>query len=86
MDYAKMYCGTTSLDKLVREKASQGWKMFCHEHPENHKKISLIFANNPDEKNQPEINDVEFNQNYLYKDGRVLGACAIARFWRVDTK
>lgn len=76
MDYNKMYCGETELDKMVREMTSQGWKMFIHEHPDNNSTIDIIMSDGT------EIKEITFNQKFLYLNGDCVGTCAIARFWK----
>ena len=76
MDYNKMYCSASELDALVRQKTSEGWKMFCHEHPENNTNINVILVAGD------KIEGVKFQQKFLYKNESPLGSCAIARFWR----
>jgi hypothetical protein len=76
MDYNKMYCQNDEFDTMVRQKVSEGWKMFAHEHPENDTMIDVILSAGE------EIENVKFQQKYLYKDGKQIGTCAIARFWR----
>lgn len=61
------------IDKML---INGDWKMFCNEHPENHSTIDIILAS------MDEINNVEFDQKFLYKDGQCLGSCAMARFWK----
>jgi hypothetical protein len=82
MDYNKMYCGTTKLDNLVRQKISEGWKMFAHEHPTENSKIDIISANEPSLSEGTEIKNATFQQKYLYKDGTNIGTCAGFRFWK----
>jgi len=76
MDYKKMYCGETELDILVRQKTQDGWKMFAHEHPKDNTLIDIILIDGT------EIKNVLFQQKHLYKDEKVIGTCAISRFWK----
>jgi hypothetical protein len=76
MDYNKMYCTNSDLDKLVRERVAEGWKMFAHEHPENGTIVDVV------NDTEPVTENVKFQQKYLYKNGHTLGTCAIYRFWK----
>jgi hypothetical protein len=76
MNYNEMYYTNSDLDILVRQKTADGWKMFAHEHPNNNTIINIIYMDGTEEK------EINFNQKYLYKNGNVLGTCAICRFWK----
>jgi len=53
----------------------ENYNMFVNIHPENYQIITVIFSDDT------KVENVEFNQKFLYKDGKCLGSCAIAKYW-----